>query len=78
MIFLFVGGTMNKYYLLVHAGIFLALSWPGFFRSTRLGFRVTQPAVCRDREAKYQRVSVFVFCDIVISWVMGFGLGRSE
>lgn len=32
------------FYLLTQAGIFLALSFPGFFLSTRFGFLVTQPA----------------------------------
>ena len=31
-------------YRLTQAGIFLALSLPGYFLSTRLGSRVTQPA----------------------------------
>lgn len=32
-------------HLLTHAGIFLALTWPGFFLSTLLGSRVTHPAL---------------------------------
>ena len=32
-------------YRFTQAGIFLALTWPGFFLSTRLGSLVTQPAV---------------------------------
>jgi hypothetical protein len=35
---------MQRNYLLTHAGIFLALTWPGFFLSTLLGSRVIQPA----------------------------------
>ncbi len=34
----------NIVYLLTHAGIFLALTCPGFFLSTLLGSRVTHPA----------------------------------
>lgn len=31
-------------YLFTQVGIFRALTWPGFFLSTRRGSRVTQPA----------------------------------
>ena len=37
--------TVLYIYRLTQAGIFLALSLPGFFLSTRLGSRVKQPAV---------------------------------
>lgn len=36
--------SRRAFYLLTQAGIFLALSFPGFFLSTRFGFLVTQPA----------------------------------
>lgn len=41
-------GSPTSLYLLTQAGIFLAFTWPGFFLSTILGSRVTQPAIRKD------------------------------